>query len=133
MVLTLAGDLGSGKTTLARGMLRALGWTGPVKSPTYTLVEHYKFSSLYFYHFDFYRLVDPAEWASGGFDEYFRSDTVCVIEWPERVASELPAVDLAIRLEYAGDDTALGRVMTLRSGTEAGRRCLIEMNADAGA
>ena len=74
MVVTLSGDLGAGKTTLVRGMLRGLGWAGAVKSPTYALVEHYVFSSLYFYHFDFYRFGDPDEWDSSGFAEYFRPD-----------------------------------------------------------
>jgi tRNA threonylcarbamoyladenosine biosynthesis protein TsaE len=130
MVVTLSGDLGAGKTTLVRGALRALGWAGPVKSPTYTLVEHYRFSSLYFYHFDFYRLTDPVEWATGGFAEYFRPDAVCVIEWPERVAAELPPADLAIILAYAGDDALVGRTMTLWAGTEAGARCLTAMTTD---
>jgi tRNA threonylcarbamoyl adenosine modification protein YjeE len=83
MIVTLSGDLGTGKTTLTRGLLRALGWTASVKSPTYTLVEHYPFSSLYFYHFDFYRFIDPEEWETAGLSECFREDAVCVIEWPE--------------------------------------------------
>ena len=85
MVVTLSGDLGAGKTTLVRGCLRELGWQGPVKSPTYTLVEHYPFSSLYFYHFDFYRFADPSEWDTAGLADCFRDDSVCVVEWPERV------------------------------------------------
>jgi tRNA threonylcarbamoyladenosine biosynthesis protein TsaE len=124
MIVTLSGELGSGKTTLVRGMLRALGWRGTVKSPSFALVEHYRLSSLYFYHFDFYRLdgqTAAAEaWDSTGFAEYFRSDAVAVIEWPERVTARLPQVDLAVRLEYAEP----GRTLELRANTPAGDACL---------
>ncbi len=96
MVVALHGDLGTGKTTVVRGALRALGWTGPVKSPTYTLVEHYPFSSLYFYHFDFYRFADPSEWETAGFADCFRDDAVCLVEWPERVAGLLPPADIDV-------------------------------------
>jgi tRNA threonylcarbamoyladenosine biosynthesis protein TsaE len=124
MVVTLAGDLGAGKTTLVRGALRALGWTGPVKSPTYTLVEHYSLSSLYFYHFDFYRLHDPEEWSTAGFEEYFRADAVCVAEWPERAGDRLPMADLEIALEYPAAGPEAGRIMTLIARTEAGAGCV---------
>jgi tRNA threonylcarbamoyladenosine biosynthesis protein TsaE len=120
MVLALSGELGSGKTTLVRGLLRALGWTGPVKSPTYALVEHYAISSLYLYHFDFYRLNDPNEWETTGFSECFRPDSICVIEWPERVPALLPLVDVAARLDYADG----GRALTLDAHTAAGSACL---------
>jgi tRNA threonylcarbamoyladenosine biosynthesis protein TsaE len=80
-----------------RGCLRALGWKGRVKSPTYTLVEHYPLSSLYFYHFDFYRFADPREWETAGLADCFRSDAACVVEWPERVGDLLPPADLASR------------------------------------
>ena len=120
MVVTLSGELGAGKTTLVRGMLRRMGWDGPVKSPTYALVEHYTVSSLYFYHFDFYRFRGADEWDSTGFAEYFRPDAVCVIEWPERVAAGLLAVDLAVALEHS----ASGRTLALAARTEAGSACL---------
>ncbi len=120
MVVTLSGELGAGKTTLVRGMLRGLGWTGFVKSPTYALVEHYAFSSLYFYHFDFYRFGDSAEWDSSGFSEYFHAGAICVIEWPERVAAWLPLVDLALTLESSRQ----GRALRLAAGTSAGSACL---------
>src|SRR6266487_920547 len=97
MIVTLSGELGSGKTTLVRGILRELGWGGPVKSPTYGLVEHYQFSSLYFYHFDFYRFEGSNEWESAGFAEYLRPDSVAVIEWPERVSARLPPADVAAK------------------------------------
>ncbi len=123
MLVTLSGDLGTGKTTLVRGMLRALGWMGPVKSPTYTLVEVYPLSSLYFYHFDLYRLNDPEEWSTAGFEEYFRADAVCVAEWPERAGDRLPPADVDIRLEYPASGPDAGRLMTLIARTEAGAGC----------
>lgn len=127
MVVTLGGEIGAGKTTLARGMLRGLGWMGPVKSPSYALLEHYRVSSLYFYHFDFYRFDDPSEWETTGFSEYFRPDAVCLIEWPERVAEWLPRVDLALTLEPVGD----GRALRLSARTAAGSACLAAYTARA--
>ena len=120
MIVTLSGELGAGKTTMVRGILHGLGWTGPVKSPTYTLVEHYPISSLYLYHFDFYRFDHPTEWEDSGFAEYFRPDALCVIEWPERVQGMLPPVDVALALAYQGE----GRELSLEAGTRAGNACL---------
>jgi tRNA threonylcarbamoyladenosine biosynthesis protein TsaE len=120
MVIALHGDLGTGKTTLVRGVLRGLGWTGPVKSPTYALVESYSFSRLYLYHFDFYRFADPEEWETAGLAEYFRRDSACLVEWPERVAGLLPVADLDLRLTHA----AHGRVLNASASTEAGKRCV---------
>ena len=122
-VVTLAGDLGAGKTTLVRGMLRELGWSGAVKSPTYSLVEYYPLSSLYLYHFDFYRFADPEEWETAGLADYFRRDSACIVEWPERVANLLPLPDVAIVMAHAGD----GRVLRATSHSAAGDRCLDAM------
>ena len=119
-VLHLSGDLGSGKTTLVRGLLRALGHAGRVKSPSYALVEPYSLSSLNFYHFDFYRFKDATEWLSSGFQEYFGSGAVCVVEWPERAGSLLPPADLHLRLEFAGE----ARSATLRAHSAAGESWL---------
>jgi tRNA threonylcarbamoyladenosine biosynthesis protein TsaE len=131
MIVTLSGDLGSGKTTLVRGCLRALGWAGPVKSPTYTVVEHYPFSSIYFYHFDFYRFADPSEWETAGLADCFRPDAVCLIEWPERVEGLLPPPDLAITLSHPDDPDQDGRTCVLVARTEAGDRCRDAMTEDA--
>src|SRR3970282_2411021 len=92
-VLHLSGELGSGKTTLVRGMLKALGHPGRVKSPTYTLVEPYGVSTLHFYHFDFYRFQDRSDWVNSGFRDYFNGEAVCVVEWPERAGGLLPPPD----------------------------------------
>jgi tRNA threonylcarbamoyladenosine biosynthesis protein TsaE len=128
MVVALHGDLGAGKTTLVRGALRALGFAGPVKSPTYTLVEHYEFSRLYFYHFDFYRFADPSEWETAGLADYFRDDAVCLVEWPERVAELLPPADVDILLAHPAAGGA-GRDLAVRANTEAGERCLHAMTS----
>ena len=123
MVVTLHGDLGSGKTTVVRGLLRALGFTGPVKSPTYTLVEHYPLSRIYFYHFDFYRFADPNEWETAGLAECFRDDAVCLVEWPERVAGLLPPADVDIVLAHPVAGGA-GRELAVSANSEAGEQCL---------
>ena len=122
MVVTLQGELGTGKTTFVRGLLRARGIEGAVKSPTYTLVEHYSISSLYFYHFDFYRFTNPNEWDSAGMSDYFRDDAVCLVEWPERVGDRLPKPDLALSLSYANEGE--GRDVVALAHTAKGERCL---------
>jgi tRNA threonylcarbamoyladenosine biosynthesis protein TsaE len=120
LVIHLRGDLGAGKTTLVRGVLRALGHGGNVKSPTYTLIEPYVVSRLDLYHFDFYRFSFPEEYLDAGLDEYFAGHGVCLVEWPDRAAPYVPAPDLEISLEMAGE----GREATLRALTETGRSCL---------
>jgi len=101
-VLFLSGDLGSGKTTLVQGLLRALGYSGRVKSPTYSLVELYEVSRLHLYHFDFYRFNDRSEWVASGFRDYFNPASACIVEWPERAGGLLAPPDLDIRLEFSG-------------------------------
>ncbi len=123
MVIYLRGDLGAGKTTFARGVLGALGVTERVKSPTYTLVEPYTISSLYLYHFDFYRLKYPGEWVDAGLREYFNGDAVCLVEWPEKAGGQLPAPDVTIELAV----TSNGRNIAISAETEAGRNCLMRL------
>ena len=125
MVVHLAGDLGAGKTTLARGVLRGLGYTGRVKSPTFTLVEVYEFSKLYFYHFDFYRFSDPSELDEAGFREYFNPQSVCLVEWPEKAAG-LPSPDVHIALRITGG----GRTAELKAHSEVGKRCLARLEQE---
>jgi len=102
-VLFISGDLGAGKTTLVRGLLRGLGYAGRAKSPTYALVEPYELSSLDLYHFDFYRFKDRSEWLNSGFREHFNPGSVCVVEWPEKAGDLLSPPDLQITLEFDGE------------------------------
>lgn len=101
-VVYLRGDLGAGKTTLVRGILRALGYAGRVKSPTYTLVESYELSRFILQHYDLYRMIDPREWLDAGFRDDCNAGTLCLVEWPEKARGLLPRPDLEIRLEMAG-------------------------------
>ena len=121
-VIWLEGDLGAGKTALVRACLRGLGYAGPVKSPTYALVEVYVLSSLYWYHFDFYRFNEPSEFDDAGLGEYFRNDAVCLVEWPDKAAGQVPPADLEIRFQLG--QRASERVLELRAPSAAGQACL---------
>jgi tRNA threonylcarbamoyladenosine biosynthesis protein TsaE len=123
MVVYLSGELGAGKTTLARGILRGLGYAGRVKSPSYALVEPYKLSRLYLYHFDFYRFASPQELGEAGFKEHFNPDSVCLVEWPENAAGLLPAADIRSTMKVAGS----GRQLEIDADTETGRRCVEQL------
>ena len=115
-MIYLQGDLGAGKTTLSRGFVRAFGYAGAVKSPTYTLVEPYEFELCNIYHFDLYRLSDPEEVAYLGTDEYFAESNLCLVEWAEKGAKWLPGADLVIGMV----DQGTGRRLTCQSLTAKG-------------
>jgi len=106
-LIALEGELGAGKTTLARGVLRGLGFVGPVKSPTYTLVEPYEFGAIRVYHFDFYRIRDPEELEYVGLDDLLAERAIKLVEWPERAFGRLPTPQCSIRIRVQGS----GRVV----------------------
>ena len=123
LIVYLQGELGAGKTTLVRGVLRGLGHAGPVKSPTYTLVEVYEVSRLHLHHFDFYRFRDPREWIDAGFRETFNGHNVSLIEWPEKAGSMLPPADVRIVLESSNS----GRSASLLACSPRGKVCLARL------
>lgn len=122
-VITLGGDLGVGKTTLVRGALQSRGVDSGVRSPTYTLVEYYPFDDFAVAHFDLYRLGDPEELEYLGYRDYLDAQTLCLIEWPQRAAGYLHAVDLAIEIDY---DPA-GRRLALTATSDWGREVLARL------
>jgi tRNA threonylcarbamoyladenosine biosynthesis protein TsaE len=119
--ITLQGDLGAGKTTLARHVLQALGVRGRIKSPTYAIVEAYELPTLAIWHFDFYRFNDPQEWEDAGFRDIFASPGLKLAEWPQKAAGLLPVADLDIALRT---DSESARQATLSSGTPRGAALL---------
>lgn len=116
-VLHLIGELGTGKTTLVRGFLIALGHRGAVRSPTYTLLELYPFDGFTVYHLDLYRIVDPEELEYLGLRDFLTEKMVCLIEWPYQGGHLTPPADLELHLDYH----PRGRCLTLRPQNEWGQ------------
>ena len=120
MVIYLHGDLGAGKTTLVRGVLNSLGYSGHVKSPTYTLVEPYHIAELDLRHFDLYRMHDEEEWEMAGFRDEFDGHKIFFIEWPENARGLIPPADVTIDFEIL----TLGRHVGIQAHSSIGRECL---------
>lgn len=116
-LITLAGELGAGKTTLVRGLLRGLGHVGAVRSPTYTLLEPYELADTVVWHLDLYRVAAADELDAIGLREAFDGSVLMLVEWPERAGAALPVADLRLTLAYDGD----GRSLAAAAGTERGR------------
>ncbi|TFG79760.1 MAG: tRNA (adenosine(37)-N6)-threonylcarbamoyltransferase complex ATPase subunit type 1 TsaE [Chromatiales bacterium] len=119
-IVYLQGDLGAGKTTLARGILRGLGYHDKVRSPTYSLVEPYSVAQGMVYHLDLYRLTDPEELEWLGLRDMLSDPALLLVEWPQRGAGQLPAADLEIEIVPSGD----GREAHLVAGSDRGRQIL---------
>ncbi len=121
-ILHLNGELGVGKTTLVRGFLRALGHTGKVKSPTYTIVEPYQIDELTsIYHFDFYRLGEPEELDYLGIRDYLENKSICIIEWPEKGGDFTPPPDVEIQISYQHTNN---RLLEIKANTEIGQKII---------
>jgi tRNA threonylcarbamoyladenosine biosynthesis protein TsaE len=125
LICWLIGDLGAGKTTLTRYLLKNLGHEGKVKSPTYTLCEPYQVKlshALYsIHHFDLYRMNDPREWEEAGFRDTFTEPGLCLVEWPEKAEGTLPVPDITLHLEYANED---GRTVIAEAHTDQGLKII---------
>ena len=127
-IVYLHGDLGAGKTTLCRGLLRALGHTGSVRSPTYTLVEPYEVAGRQVYHFDLYRLCDPEELEQFGIRDYLDPTALLLFEWAEHGAGHLPAPDVEFTIATDG----VGRRIAWRASSVRGTAIVTRLESDAG-
>jgi tRNA threonylcarbamoyladenosine biosynthesis protein TsaE len=125
--IELDGGLGAGKTSLVRHLLRALGVTGRIKSPSYAVVEDYQppaLKGLPAHHFDFYRFSDPREWEDAGFRDLFAAPGLKLSEWPEKAAGMLPPPDLKLHLDVNDDDS---RAVRAEAHTPCGQSLLAEL------
>ena len=124
-MILLSGELGSGKTTLVRGFVRARGHTGIVKSPTFTLVEPYQLASGDIYHMDLYRLASAAELEAIAIRDYLDGQAICLVEWPERAGDRLAQSDLRIEFQLRGQ----ARQLMLWPGTEMGMAAVTQLGS----
>jgi len=131
--IALEGDLGAGKTTLARYLIQSLGYEGKVKSPTYTLCEPYLLQSNQHaytaHHFDLYRMCDPLEWQEAGFAELFDVPGFCLIEWPEKAEGTLPAFDIQIQLTPGAEENE--RIIAINALSEQGKKIVAAIQVNA--
>lgn len=125
LIIYLYGPLGAGKTTLARGFMRGMGYGAAVKSPTYTLIEPYEVGSRRLFHLDLYRIRDAEELNYLGLRELQDGNAVILVEWPERGEGLLPPADVSVKIEYA----AAGRRLSFEAGSAAGARLVHEFAA----
>ncbi|MEJ7931353.1 tRNA (adenosine(37)-N6)-threonylcarbamoyltransferase complex ATPase subunit type 1 TsaE [Ramlibacter sp. AN1015] len=119
--IELRGELGAGKTTFVRHLLRSLGVTGRIKSPTYAVVEPHEVGGLSIWHFDFYRFSDPREWEDAGLRDVFAGPGLKLAEWPDKAAGLLPTPDLVLALETEADES---RRVTATAHTALGQELL---------
>jgi tRNA threonylcarbamoyladenosine biosynthesis protein TsaE len=122
-VIFLHGQLGAGKTTLTRGLLQSLGYSGVVSSPTYAMVEEYSLSQYDLYHFDGYRIHDEEEWLQMGIEDYLHESAVCIVEWPESGMAILPKPTLSITIVVMPDNNMRG--IAIESSTGGQDRLLV--------
>ncbi len=121
LTLTFSGQIGAGKTTFIRALLRAMGLQDTIKSPTFSLVESYWIDPLHVHHFDLYRIHDESELEYIGFRDYFTDSTICCIEWPEHAPGMLSAIDVSFTLDISDN----GREMQVRALSPLGARVLV--------
>lgn len=124
--IALHGPLGAGKTTFVRYLLRALGVSGRIKSPTFAVVEPHAVGDLTIHHFDFYRFDDPREWEDAGFRDVFAAPGLKLVEWPDKAAGVMPSPDLAVHIEPAGDEA---RDVRLEAASPVGLALLAALRA----
>ena len=127
LVIYLRGNLGAGKTTLTRALIQALGYSGRVKSPTYTLLEQYEAGGLHLRHFDLYRFQDVNEWESAGFNDEFNGNNICLVEWPEQAAGLVPPADMEILFDILPS----GRSLHLKANSAPGAACVARLQSSS--
>ena len=126
LLITLSGELGAGKTTLVGGLLAALGHAGPVRSPTYSLIEPYRLADRDIHHCDLYRLRDPDELDDLGLRDLLTARAVLLVEWPERAGNRLRAPDVELLLQYS----EAGRVVALTASSAVGESVLAQISLE---